>query len=63
MEGLVTAGAFVALADGRIEEVERDELLDFIDRRQLAPTILREQRSPKYSTGACDNSRTETARR
>src|SRR5262249_2742017 len=26
MEGLVTAGAFVALADGRIEKVERDEL-------------------------------------
>ena len=41
MEGLVTAGAFVALADGRIEEVERDELLDFIDRQQLAPTIPR----------------------
>jgi tellurite resistance protein len=41
MQGLVTAGAFVALADGRIEEIERDELLDFIDRQQLAPTIPR----------------------
>ena len=41
MEGLVTAGAFVALADGRIDKVERDELLDFIDRQQLAPTIPR----------------------
>jgi tellurite resistance protein len=38
---LVTAGAFVALADGRIEKGERDELLDFIDRQQLAPTIPR----------------------
>src|SRR5262245_45464775 len=41
MQGLVTAGAFVALADGRIEQVQRDELLDFIDRKQLAPTISR----------------------
>jgi tellurite resistance protein len=41
MRGLVTAGALVALADGRVEEVERDELLNFIDRQQLAPTISR----------------------
>jgi tellurite resistance protein len=41
MRGLVTAGALVALADGRVEEVERDELLNFIDRQQLAPTIPR----------------------
>jgi tellurite resistance protein len=41
MQGLVTAGALVALADGRVEEVERDELLNFIDRQQLAPTIPR----------------------
>jgi tellurite resistance protein len=41
MGGLVTAGAFVALADGRVAEVERDELLDFIDRQQLASTIPR----------------------
>ena len=31
----------MALADGRVEEVERDELLNFIDRQQLAPTIPR----------------------
>jgi tellurite resistance protein len=31
MQVLVTAGAFVALADGRVETVERDELVNFID--------------------------------
>src|SRR5262249_60655088 len=41
MQGLVTAGALVAVADGRVEEVERDELLNFIDRQQLASTIPR----------------------
>jgi tellurite resistance protein len=39
MRGLVTAGAFVALADGRVEKVERDELVNFIDRQQFVPTI------------------------
>ena len=41
MQGLVTAGAVVALADGRVAEVEREELLNFIDRQQLVPTISR----------------------
>ena len=41
MQGLVTAGAVVALADGGVAEVEREELLNFIDRRQLVPTISR----------------------
>jgi len=44
MQGLVTAGALVALADGRVEEVERDELLNFIDRQQLAPTTKNRHR-------------------
>jgi hypothetical protein len=39
MEALVTAGGLVALADGRVEAVERDELLNFIDRQQLVPSI------------------------
>jgi tellurite resistance protein len=39
MEALVTAGGLVALADGRVETVERDELLNFIDRQQLVPSI------------------------
>ena len=58
MEGLVTAGAFVALADGRIEEVERDELLDFIDRNsasecEVAHTSL-PIRPSKYSLSDFD---------
>ena len=41
MQALVTAGAFVAMADGRVEKVERDELVNFIDRQQFVPTIPR----------------------
>jgi tellurite resistance protein len=37
MQALVTAGAFVAFADGQVEAVERDELVNFIHR--LVPTI------------------------
>ena len=33
MQALVTAGALVALADGRVEICERDELVDFVDRQ------------------------------
>jgi tellurite resistance protein len=62
MQGLVTAGALVALADGRVEEIERDELLNFIDRQQLAPTIPRTEIAEVFDHNACENSRTETAR-
>jgi tellurite resistance protein len=41
MQGLVTAGALVALADGEVKTVERDELVDFIDRQGFAPMIPR----------------------
>ncbi len=41
MQALVTAGALVALADGRVEAVERDELVNFIDRQWLVPAISR----------------------
>jgi hypothetical protein len=34
-------GAFVALADGRLDAIERDEAVGYIDRQQLAPTISR----------------------
>ena len=33
MQALVTAGALVALSDGRLEAVERDELVNFITPR------------------------------
>jgi tellurite resistance protein TerB len=45
MHGLITAGAVVALADGRVDAIERDELVNFIDRQQLVPTI------PKHDIG------------
>jgi tellurite resistance protein len=37
MQGLVTAGALVALADGELDTVERDELVNFVDRQGFAP--------------------------
>ena len=39
LNALVTVGAFVALADGQVEVIERDEAVDYIHRRRLAPTI------------------------
>ena len=41
MQALVTAGALIAAADGRVESVERDELLNYIDRQRFVPTISR----------------------
>jgi tellurite resistance protein len=39
LNALVTVGGFVAVADGRVEAVERDETVRYIDRRRVAPTI------------------------
>jgi tellurite resistance protein len=39
VQALVTAGAFVALADGHLENIERDELVGFVHRQDFAPTI------------------------
>jgi tellurite resistance protein len=41
VNALVTAGAFVALADGQISSIERDEVVRYIDRRGFAATRLR----------------------
>ena len=43
MRALATAGALVALADGRVETFERDELVNFVDRQGFVPTISRRQ--------------------
>jgi len=43
VKALVTVGAFVALADGLVDAIERDEAVNYIDRQQLAPTISRER--------------------
>jgi tellurite resistance protein TerB len=50
MQALATAGALVALADGRVDAVERDELVNFIDRQGLVPTISNDE-----VAGAFDN--------
>lgn len=41
VKALVTVGAFVALADGRLDAIEREEAVTYIDQRGLAPTISR----------------------
>jgi tellurite resistance protein len=41
VRALVTVGAFVALADGRVDAVERDAAVNYVDRQRLAPSISR----------------------
>jgi tellurite resistance protein len=43
VKALVTVGAFVALADGRLDAIERDEAVNYIDGRRLAPSISRQR--------------------
>jgi tellurite resistance protein TerB len=43
VKALVTVGAFVALADGRVQAIEREEAVRYTDRRRLAPTISQER--------------------
>ena len=39
LQALVTAGALVALAEGHLENVERDEVVGFVHRQDFVPTI------------------------
>ena len=43
MQALVTAGAFVALVDGHVEDVERRELLSYVEGNDLVPTIAQRE--------------------
>ncbi len=43
MQALVMAGAMVAIADGFVAQVERDELVHFIDRQGFVPSISRQR--------------------
>ena len=43
LQALGTTGALVALADGQLETVERDELVNFVDRQGFVPTISQRQ--------------------
>jgi hypothetical protein len=57
-QALVTAGALVALADGQVDEGERDALVNFVDRQGFVPTI-----SQKEIAEAFDNSVRKIRRR
>jgi tellurite resistance protein TerB len=52
VRALVTVGAFVALADGRVDVVERDEAVNYIDRRCLAPTMSRRRIAEFFDASA-----------
>ena len=43
MQALVTTGALVALADGRVKNIERDELLSYVDAKDLVLTIAQQE--------------------
>ena len=43
MQALVTTGALLALADGRVKDIERDELLSYVDAKDLVPTIAQQE--------------------
>ena len=68
-EALVTAGALVALADGDANEVERDELITFIDQQGFVPTATPEdigaafdRRITQLDSAFCANVILETLR-
>jgi tellurite resistance protein len=43
VKAFVTVSAFVALADGRLDAIERDGAVNYIERQRLAPTISQER--------------------
>jgi tellurite resistance protein len=44
----------VALADGRLDAIEREETVNYIDRQRLAPTISRQRIAEFFDAGARD---------
>jgi tellurite resistance protein TerB len=54
VKALVTVSAFVALADGRLDAIERDEAVNYIERQQLAPTISRARIAEFFDARARD---------
>ena len=43
MGALITTGAFVSLADDQVETSERDELVNFLDGRQVVPGMSKRE--------------------
>jgi len=54
VKALVTVGAFVALADGRLDATEREETVNYIDRLRLAPTVSRQRIAEFFDASARD---------
>lgn len=54
VKALVTVSAFVALADGQLDTIERDEAVNYIERQQLAPTISRARIAEFFDARARD---------
>lgn len=54
MYALVAAGALVALADGQLEAVERDELVSFVDQQEFVPTASRRDIAEAFDQRACE---------
>jgi len=52
MNALATVGAFVALADGRVDAVEREALANYFGRQRLAPSISRPRIAEYFDTRA-----------
>jgi len=52
VKALVTVGAFVALADGRLDAIERDEAVNYVERQRLAPTLSRQRISEFFDARA-----------
>lgn len=52
VDAVVTAAALVARADGRVDAVERERLLDFLDRDDIFERRLREQGEPRAVVAA-----------
>lgn len=48
VNALLVSGALVALADGRVDKVERDVAIDYIDQHQLAATMSRRDIAAKF---------------
>jgi tellurite resistance protein TerB len=42
VQALAAAGALVALCDGRVETIERDECVNFVDSQRIVPTMSRQ---------------------
>ena len=50
MQALVTAAALVALSDGRVDDAEREEFVNFVDGQGFVPTFSRHEIAETFGT-------------